>query len=241
MMTKTRAVVLRQLKYGDQSLIVDMLTRELGRVSFAVRVPKTSRGKLRKQLFQPMTLLDVELDYRERSQLQRLREARIAAPYNNMHTDPVKLAETLFLAELLHYVTRDEQQNHPLFAFVENSMQWLDMAVEGYANFHLVFLMRLTRFVGFFPNLDDYADGCCFDLREARFTTATPVHPDFLQPTEAARIATLMRMDFTTMRLFRMSRADRNRIAEVLVRYYRLHVPQMPEPLSLPVLQELFA
>lgn len=241
MMTKTRAIVLRQLKYGDQSLIVDMLTCDLGRVSFVVRVPKTAKGKMKKQLFQPLTILDVELDFRERVQLQHLRDVRVAIPYRHVGTDAVKMAEVLFLAEFLHYATRDEQQNVSLYSFVETSLQWLDMATDGYANFHLVFMMRLTRFIGFFPNLDDYQPGCCFDLREARFTPLTPIHADFLKPLEAERIVTLMRMSLDTMHLFRMNRSERNRITDILVRYYRLHVPQMPELRSLPVLQELFA
>lgn len=240
MMTKTRAIVLRQVKYGDASIIIDMLTRELGRIAFAVRLPKTARGKLKKQFFRPLTIVDVEFDYRERISLQRIRDIRIATPYYNIETDAVKLAEALFLAEFLHYATRSEQQNVPLFSFIETSLLWLDAASEGYANFHLVFMMRLSRFIGFYPNLEDYVTGCCFDLREARFVAAVPTHPDHLNPVEAGRIQTLMRMTLDTMRLFRMSRSERNRITEILIHYYRLHVPQMPELQSLGVLQELF-
>lgn len=240
MMTKTRAIVLRQTKYGDASLIVDMLSEQLGRVAFAVRLAKTSRGKIKKQLFQPLTIVDVEVDYRERASLQRIRDIRIALPYYNIGTDAAKLAEAFFLAEFLSYATRDEQQNVPLYQYVEQSLAWLDAAVAGYANFHLVFLMRLSRFLGFYPNLDDFCEGCCFDLREARFTRSTPPHADFLQPAEASRIQTLMRMDFSTMHLFRMTRAERSRVIDILIHYYRLHIPQMPEPHSLGVLKELF-
>lgn len=240
MMTKTRAIVLHQLKYGDQSLIVEMLSEQLGRLSFAVRLAKTARGKLKKQLFQPLTIVDVELDFRERTPLQRIRDIRIAIPYYNIGVSASKVAIALFLAEFLHHATRGEQQNRPLYAFVETAMQWLDAATEGFANFHLVFLMRLSRFLGFQPNLDDYTPGCFFDLREARFTPTAPLHPDQLSPAEAERIQTLMRMDFPTMHVFQLSRTDRNRILDLLVRYYRLHVPQMPELQSLPVLQELF-
>ena len=53
MMTNSRAIVLNTLKFGEQQLIVDMLTEELGRVSFICRIPKTQKGKLKKQFFQP--------------------------------------------------------------------------------------------------------------------------------------------------------------------------------------------
>ena len=114
------------------------------------------------------------------------------------------------------------------------------MAEKGYANFHLTFLMRMSRFLGFYPNLDDYVDGCVFDLRSATFSLHVPTHRDFLQPDDARRIHTLMRMDFPTMHLYRLNHTDRNRIVDVLLHYYRLHIPQFPELKSLSVLQELW-
>jgi DNA repair protein RecO (recombination protein O) len=78
-------------------------------------------------------------------------------------------------------------------------------------------------------------------LREARFCNTAPLHRDFLQPEEAGMIQLLMRMDFPTMHLFRLSHQERNRIVDVLVQYYRLHIPQFPELRSLSVLQELWA
>ena len=71
---KTEAIVLHSFKLGESKLVVDMFTREAGRLSFVVSVPKTQKGRLKKQYFQPMTLLEVEVDYRQRVQLQRVRQ-----------------------------------------------------------------------------------------------------------------------------------------------------------------------
>ena len=40
---KTSAIVLQTIKYGDSQLIVDFFTEKLGRLSFMVRVPKSSK------------------------------------------------------------------------------------------------------------------------------------------------------------------------------------------------------
>lgn len=100
--------------------------------------------------------------------------------------------------------------------------------------------MRLSRFLGFYPNLDDYMAGGYFDLRESVFLSAPPVHRDFLQPQEAEKVQLMMRMDFPTMHLFQMSHAERNRLLEVVLFYYRLHLPDFPELKSLSVLQALY-
>lgn len=239
MLTKTRAIVLHSLKYGDASMIVETFTEIGGRLAFAVRIPKTSKARVKKQYFQPMTVLDIEFDYRPRADLQRLRDVSVALPFSTVPFDPLKLSVALFLAEFLYRVTRGEQQNALLYRYVENSVAWLDACDKSFANFHLVFMMRLALFLGFYPNLDDYVAGSYFDLRNASFCQSAPLHPDFLMPLEAERISRLMRMNYDTMHLFRMSHNDRNRIADIILLYYRLHVPQMPELNSLEVLREL--
>ena len=49
-----------------------------------------------------------------------------------------------------------------------------------------------------------------------------------------------MRMNYDTMHLFEMSRAERNRCVEIILSYYRLHLPGFPELKSLEVLRELY-
>ena len=257
MLTKTQAIVLHSLKYGETRLIVDMFTRSQGRQSFIVSIPKSVKGKIKKQLFQPLTLLEIESDLRPKLQLQKLSDVRLASPFSSIPFDPNKLSISLFIAEFLYYALRSEQHNEPLFDYIEpldavddiveqrfdyivNSIQWLDAQTDRFANFHLVFLMRLSRFLGFYPNLDHYQTGDYFDLRESVFLSTPPVHRDFLHPQEAEKIQLMMRMDFPTMHLFRMSHQERNRLLEVSLIYYRLHIPDFPELKSVSVLQELY-
>ena len=240
MLTKTQAIVLHSLKYGETRLIVDMFTRSQGRQSFIVSIPKSVKGKIKKQLFQPLTLLEIESDLRPKLQLQKLSDVRLASPFSSIPFDPNKLSISLFIAEFLYYALRSEQHNEPLFDYIVNSIQWLDAQTDRFANFHLVFLMRLSRFLGFYPNLDHYQTGDYFDLRESSFLSAPPVHCDFLHPQEAEKIQLMMRMDFPTMHLFRMSHQERNRLLEVSLIYYRLHLPDFPELKSVSVLQELY-
>jgi DNA repair protein RecO (recombination protein O) len=240
MLTKTKAIVLRYLKYGEQKMIIDLLTETDGRVSVVTHIPKTQRGKLKKQYFQPLNILEVELDIHPRAQLQHLKDAHIVFPFTTIPFDPYKLSIALFLAEFIHYSTRDEQQNPTLFAYIEHSLQWLDGCTSSFANFHLVFMMRLSRFIGFFPYVEDYHEGDMFDLRAASFTQKVPMHNDYLTAVDAARINNLLRMNYASMHLFKMNHDDRNRIVDVIVNYYRLHVPAFPELRSLDVMKELW-
>lgn len=240
MLTKTKAVVLRTLKYGDSQVIADMLTQTHGRLSFIQRIPKTARAGVRKQLLQPLSVLDLVFDYRQNANLLRIKEASMAYPLSSIPLDAYKLSIAMFVAEFTHFATRSEQDNAPLFQYITNSIMWLDACRGAFSNFHIVYMMHLTRFVGFYPNLDNCADNAYFDLRSGCFTAGQPSHNDFLKPDEASRIATLMRMRYETMHLFSFSRNERNRCVELILKYYRLHVPDFPELKSTGVLQALF-
>ena len=241
MLTKTQAIVLHSIKYGETRIIVDMFTRSHGRLSFIVNIPKSTKAKAKKQFFQPLTILEIEVDVRPKVQLQKLSDVRLASPFSSIPFNPHKLSISLFIAEFLFYALRSEQQNTLLYDYVESSILWLDSQADRYANFHLVFLMRLSRFLGFYPNLEHYQAGDYFDLRESMFLPAPPLHRDFLYPEEAEKVQLMMRMDYPTMHLFRMSHQERNRLLEVTITYYRLHLTDFPELKSIAVLQELYA
>ena len=237
---KTPALVLSTVNYGDRQLIVDLLTRQAGRQSFIVRLSQSPHGRVHRRLFQPLTLLDADFTLRPNRTLQRFSEVRMSRPWTSLTANPYKMPLVFFVAEFLRHATRDEQDVATLFDYVVDSVEWLDMASEGYANFHLVFMIRLSMFLGFFPNLESYEPGACFDLRSGCFSTTVPPHPDYIQADEAEAMVGLMRLSFTTMRLFRMSREERNRCVDVILDFYRLHIPAFPELKTLGVVRELF-
>lgn len=240
MLVKTRAIVLRSIKFGDSSIIVDVFTESNGRLSFITHIGKSKTAKIKKQFFQSFAILDIECDIRPRSQLQHIKEVRFLYSFSSIPFDVYKLSISLFLSEFLIYSLKEEQANVPLFEYIVYSIKWLDQSKDRFSNFHLVFLMRLSRFLGFYPNLSDYGENRWFDLRSGCFCQSAPVHGDVLEPDEAKNICIMMRMNYETMHLYTMSRKERDRCIEVMLHYYRLHLPVFPDLKSFDVLKELF-
>ncbi|MEG2515116.1 MAG: DNA repair protein RecO, partial [Bacteroidaceae bacterium] len=87
---------------------------------------------------------------------------------------------------------------------------------------------------------EDYHQGDYFDLMNACFSSFKPFHNSYIKPEEAAKLIRLMRMNYETMHLFKMSRGERNRCLATINDYYRLHLPEFPVLKSIGVLQELF-
>jgi DNA repair protein RecO (recombination protein O) len=240
MLQKTHGIVLHSLKYNDTSNIVDIYTELYGRVSFLVPVSRSRKAAVKAVLFQPLSVMELEADFRASSNLYRIKEAK-AYPFKSIPYHPYKSAIALFLAEYLYRAVKEDGENRPLFAYLKHSIEWLDECEADFANYHLVFLMHLTRFLGLYPNLDDYHQGDYFDLLNAGFTSLRPYkHAFYVNPEESSRLTRLMRMNYDTMHLFAMNRADRARCLTIIGDYYRLHIPGFHDLKSLAVLQELF-
>lgn len=240
MIVKTEALVIRTVKYADNKIIVDMFTRDEGNLSFVVKIASSAKAKMHRQLFQPLTLLYIEADVNERQQLHRLREVMIAHPYSSLTLNMDKLSIGVFVSEFLYFALRNEVRNPLLFDFAADSLMWLDEANSSFVNFHIVFLIRISRFLGFYPNIDDYHSGDWFDLRNASFVSSCPNHNEWVAPEESRRIQTIMRMNYNNAHLFKMGRHDRQRLLDILVSFYRIHIPNFPELKSLDVLTTIY-
>lgn len=233
---KSRCIVLRTVKVGDNRIIADLLSRECGRLSVALPVGRRSTSR---SLFQPLTVLDVDVIMSGRSSIARLSDARIAMTYVSLPFNGIKLSLAFFVAEFLSYATRDLHYDPTLYDFVEQSLEWLDAAESGIANFHLMFMIRMARFLGFYPDTSSFTIGSLFDLRDGVFCKYAPCHSDFLGQEDAERMMLLMRMRPGNMHLFRLSRQDRNRITDFCLQFYHLHIPAFGEMKTLEVLREL--
>ena len=221
MIERTKGVVLHTLRYADQKIIVTIFTETRGSVSFMVRVSRTHRSAIQNVLLSPLSLLEIDMDYQETQSLQRLVDAHVEEPYQSLPYHPMKQTIALFLGEFLYYALREEQTNPELYAYLVNSLLWLDNRTEGFANFPLTFLIRLSRFLGIWP-----------DTEEAQRA---------LLQGEEQLVPLILRMDFATMHLFRFSRDQRARLMQVLNDYYRLHVPHFPELRSMAILREVLS
>lgn len=241
MLIKSSAIVLRARKYNDDGQVVDLFTEEEGRLSFFVRVSRSRRATVRHTLFQPLALLWVEWNHREGAQLQRLKSAQCAVPFSSLPYDPHKSAMALLIAEFLGHAVREEQDPHVLYMYVAGSVEWLDACRGGYSNFHLVFLLQLTRFLGFYPNACRLPEGSpYFDMLNSCFSGARPPHSHFLYPDDARWVPLLMRFRYETMHLLKLTGGMRSRLLGFINEYYSLHIPNFPQLKSLQVFRDLF-
>ncbi len=238
MQVTTNAIVLTSLKYGDNSLIVKAFTASDGLKSYMLRGVLSSRkGKMKAAYFQPLTQLEIVAHHRNKGTLESIREAKINYLYRTIYKDIAKNAITLFLAEMLGHSIREEEPNQALYEYLEASLQWLDTHSE-IANFHCYFLIRLTKYLGFYPDTS-FKERACFDLIEGEFTD-TPSHHPLLTGENLTYFKTFLDANFDAMQAIKMNKLNRRELLQSLIQYYQLHLQGFRKPNSLAILNEVF-
>jgi DNA repair protein RecO (recombination protein O) len=114
------------------------------------------------------------------------------------------------------------------------------MTDKSIANFHMAFMLKLSRLMGFYPNLEEYKENDLFDMINGEFVHSQPFHRHFLNRQDSKVLSMLARISYENMHCFVFSRKDRMNIINRILEYYRLHLYDFPALKSLDVLHELF-
>ena len=240
MLLKVRGIVLHHINYSESSLILHLYTDQKGRMAIIVPGAR-SRSKSRKiSLYHNLSLLELEVYYKDSRELQQIKEARPEIPMSAVTGDPVKSTIALFLAELLYRTLKEEESNPDLFSFLENSISFFEMTDDGTANFHLWFMIHLTRFLGFFPYNNHQGEGEWFNLRSGRFTSFPPEAASRLEPGISDVLAQFLRSGLKEAISIPLNRKQRNELLSGLIEFYKIHLLGMGEIKSYSVLQEIF-
>ncbi len=244
MVIKTKAIVLTSLKYGESDLIVKSMTQEGTKTYLLKRLLKSqskkgspSRAKLNISYFQPLTQLNILANHNNKGNLNSIKEASISYLYQTISTDIYKQAIAFFLAETLANCLIEEESNPQLFQYIEASFIWLDTHGQT-SNFHLLFLLNLTKYLGFYPEIGN-KNYSYFDLREGYFTESKP-QIDFIYGEKLKLFKSLIGINFDVIGRLQLNSKSRNRLLNILLEYYQLHLSGFRIPKSLKVLKEVF-
>lgn len=235
-MVSTQAIVLSAIKYADADLIVTCYTKSDGIKTYHIRgVLKSKRGKFKASSFLPCTQLDIVARHRNKGTMEYLNETKISVPYYTLHTDVIKSSLVMFLSEILKNVIREEEANTELFEFLQHAFVDLDTR-NNVANFHIYFLLALSRYLGFYPDSD--SKGLYFNMLEGVFQDSR-TNPYCVQ-NQASNTLSIVLHDLEALHDMPMSKILRKDLLSLLLTYYQLHIDGFRQPRSLEILEQLF-
>ena len=224
MLEKTRGIVINHLKYGETSVITRIYTEVFGLQTYIENGVRSAKGKNKMAHFQPLTLLDLVVYYNDSQSIKRLSEIRCSTPFHSLPYEFRKTTIGIFLAEVLGKVIKEEAGNAVLFEFLFSSLAWLDACEENFENFHIQFLLKLARFLGFNPQTGSNL-----------FSQIGRLIPDNSEEIQA--------LDFFMQNSYhnylKINNLLRRDLLDTVVRFYAFQVESLGEVKSLAVLKEV--
>jgi DNA repair protein RecO (recombination protein O) len=221
MIFKTRGIVFRFTKFQETSIIVSIFTDRFGLQSYIVNGVRSKSAKNKIALYQPLTLLNLVVYHREHANIERIREVSCLHPYHTLTSDIRKSTQAMFIAEILNKTVKEESHAGEVFDFLVDSLIALDSLPGRSENFHLLFLVKLSRFLGFgIYNTGDLLGG-------------VNVGKDIDSPLQE-----ILRAGYDTP--LNITNMQRQGLLDLLLRFYARHIEQLGEIKSVQVLREIF-
>ena len=239
MLQKTRGIVLHSLKYGDTGLITTIYTELHGRLSFMMQGTHGKKSAVKANLLRQFSLLEMEVDFKPGRDLQRVKELKIHTPFQSIPYEIAKSTQVLFLAELLNKVLREEEAHPELFEFIFSSILIFDLMEDGIGNFHLIFLLQLTRFLGFAPTNNYTPDYPFFDMIVGKFVLMPPDHPQYLKERGSATLHEILKTNFQNSNNVKIDSELRVSMLQFMLDYYELHIGSKLSLKSLEVVRDI--
>jgi DNA repair protein RecO (recombination protein O) len=241
MIEKTKGIVLHQIRYSDSGIVVWLYTRDFGRQSFMIKGIRNRKSGKHSVFFQPMSILDMVIYYKESRGMQTLKEFSVSYTPSDIYFNVKKSSVAIFLGEVLGSVLKEETPNRELFDFIEKSIVYFDTCHEGYANFHIAFLAGLSSYLGFEPGIRASGTERYFDMLNGSFTALPPDHGNYANEEISEILAAFFASSYENINRISLTGSLRNDVLDVLVRYYSIHLPGLKKVKSLDVLKEVFS
>ncbi len=235
MLQKTEGIVIQTIPYSDTSIITKLFTADHGLISFMIRGTRGKKSNNKAVLFQPLSVLAIDIYYQENKNLQTIKETKLLLNPVGIYSNMYKTSVVLFMAELLQKLLKEGYINPGLFILLKERIYTLNEDKFD-PNFHLNWMVGISSELGFIP-YNNYTEVLnVFSLQEGKFVQSGNDHYGmyFMSEKDSFYFHQLMIGEELTM-----SREERRSLLNEIIKYFQLHNQGMSTLRSTAVLQEV--
>jgi len=237
MQQKTNGIILQNTKYQDKKNILKIFTLQQGIQSYVVNIGHTKTSKIKAAHVIALNQIEFIEQIKKTRTIQLISDIHVSYIYQNLFSNPIKNTIAIFLNELLLKALREQHDNIELYKFVAESLVVFDNQDYEASNFHLHFLVELSKYIGFYPNNNYSKINCLFDIQDGNFTSQTPHHLFYADSELSFHLSQLLNNKSN----FNCNAKIRSDLLTLLVTLYRLHIPGFGEIKSIQILKEILA
>lgn len=240
MLVKTRAILLKTVKYSENSVIARFYTEEFGLESFIINNIRSKKAPINAAHLQPLNLLEADIYQRNNANLQRIKELRCQPLLQNVYTDMVKTSAIVFMQEVLGKVIIEKEKNQELFTFLFDEVYRIEKMTKLPALYPTYWLVKLSQYLGFPPATDTWEEGHLFLPVEGIFSTDN-TEPLYFTAPIAKIIYKLSSTMPENLGLIETNANIRKELLDKLLLYYKVHIEGFNELKSHKILAEVLA
>ena len=170
-MISTPGIVLHTTPYGDTSVIVKVFTRQLGVQPYIIKGVRGRNAKVKQNLLQPLSCLDMVVYDNPKSELNYVKELtpRHNESLEQSSNQAITHSLRFFMTEVLYKSLQEAEPMPALYDHVDGINSQLSALN---AQFPITFLLTVARHLGIEP-LDNYCTRePLFDIQEGSFVSA---------------------------------------------------------------------
>ena len=241
MLVKTTGIILRSLKYGETSLIMDIYSRDFGLNSYIIGGVRNKKSKTQAGLCQIMSLVEIVAYHKNTKSLFRIKEISSAHLYQRIPFDIMRSSVGMFMTEIIKNTIKEDGGNASLFDFLYDWFLFLDQSSMSINNIHLLFLLELSVHIGIQPRDNFSINNRYFDLAAGQFISKTPEHHHFLDLDQSEMLYDLMMQERDFVHELTITTRQRRILLDKLIVFYKLHVDTIKELHTYAILNEILS
>lgn len=237
-MVATRGIVLKTIKYGDTSIIAVIYTEMSGLQSYLLKGIRTA-SKQKMSIYQPLSLIEIVASNKNSNSLQYIKEAKLYYNYISAQTDIRKCSIMIFLAEVLQKCLKTQESDKILFQFICEALISFDQCTGNFNDFHLLFMLNLSKHLGFYPKNQENTKFQYFDLVNAEFVQYHPGHNNIILPNISSHFSQLIERPFNKEYFGLSNFQIRKELLAAIILFFNIHIPNFDPIHSFHVLHDV--
>lgn len=231
MIESTKGISLHYYKYSETSIIAKIFTKTFGVQSYLIKGVRNKKSKTPLNLFSPLTILNLEVTNNKKQNLQYVKEIRNEIPLNKIYQNMNKKFVCMFISEILMKVLVENKKEETIYTFIEKSILNLNSDIEINKNYTLIFLLKMSEFLGFFPDTS-CSEKKYFDLENASFTNSS-INNNIHGENKEYLVSLLKNFEIT------IPVQNRKKLFNDIQKYYSLHHYNIEQLKSYEVIESL--
>lgn len=245
MKEKITGIILGSIRHCDRFNVTGVYTLEKGRIAMLTPAGTSRTARQAASRLQPLSVIEAEVNRSASRELGIASGITLLRVWKSVYMSPGKATVAMFLSEFLSRLLRDATPEVNVWNYISDSMEYFDAVVDktAIANFHITFMVGMTRLMGIQPDLSNYSDGMEFDMQ-----AGVMVYPfsnarrgsNRINNEKSAFLMKLARINYSNSRRFRFSGKERSEILDLILKYFGCHFPGCDNIRSLEILKEIF-